>query len=253
MPDYSIRVLDRTISILKALMHSEMTLQEISAETDVHKSTVFRILNTLEKEFWVQQDPKTGYYRLSFGLFELGSSVANSLDFYKLSIPHLERLVSTTKFTTHLVTCDNGKVLYLNKLESSNELITQPSKVGYKVLMHCTAVGKVMLAYFDRVEIEKVIEKHGLPRFTPNTFTEKEALLKELEVIRGQGCAIDNQEIQEGLRCIAAPLFAFHGKVMGAISISGLIGDITEQTIPVLKEHVIQAAKNISRDLGYQG
>jgi len=174
------------------------------------------------------------------------------LDIFKISRSHLENLVKETGQSAHLVIHDNGEALYLNKLEHPGTVLTQPSNIGTKMPLHCTAVGKVLLAFgIDSEEAEKIIDEKGLKRFTPNTICDKDQLRSELEKVKQHGYALDNEEIQIGLRCIAAPLIDCKGNTIAAISISGLTNNFKNENLPFLTEKIIMTAQVISRDLGY--
>ena len=251
-PDYTIKSLERASDVLNCFKLSEpvKSLKQLSEETGLHKSTVFRMLETLEMIGWVRKDLKTGLYRLGFGIFELGAKAVNGLDFYKESLPHLEELVKDTEQSAHLVINDSGEALYLNKVECPGSIITQPSQIGLRFPMHCTAVGKVLLSFMDEKIANEIIDIKGLKKITDNTLSTKEDLLEELKKIREMGYALDNEEIQPGLRCVAAPIRDYSGRVVAAISVSGMISNMSEQRLPHIIDKVISTANRISLDLG---
>lgn len=252
--NYSIRVLERVAEILGCftLNGPEKSLTELSRESGLNKSTVFRILDTLEGMGWVARESRTGLYRLGLGVFELGSRAVNGLDFYKVSSPHLEQLVKVTGQTAHLAIHDNGEVLYLNKLENPGSFISQPSNIGLRLPMHCTAVGKVLLAFdSDQQKVQEILARKGLEKFTEKTITTIEELSKELDDIRSKGYAIDDEEIQTGLRCVAAPIGDYTRKVVAAISVSGLSSNFNDRRMPLLTNEVVKVGQCISRDLGF--
>lgn len=252
---YTIRVLVRANKILECftLTNPERSLMDIVRETGLNKSTVYRMLETLESLRWVKWDPKTGLYRLGLGIFEIGNRAIQGLDFYQVSRPYLEKLVEFGGQSAHLATKDDDDALYLNKLENPNVFIAQPSSIGRRLPMHCTACGKILLAYLEESEVEEIINRKGLPKFTPNTITTKEKLFAELRVVREKGYAVDNEEIQGGLRCVAAPIRDASGKVVAAVSVSGLKSVFADEFIPQLAEEVVKNAEAISRELGYKG
>lgn len=246
-------MLERVDEILNCftLDEPEKSLTELSQETNLNKSTVFRILNTLESLGWIKRDCKSGLYRLGLGLFELGSQAVKGLDFYNISRPHLEKLVKTTGQTVHLGIHIDGQVLYINKLESPDAFVAQPSTIGTKLPLHCTAMGKVLLAFsVEKENAESVISKYELTRFTENTITEKKKLLSELEEIRSKGYAFDNEEVQKGLCCVAAPVRDYTCKAIAAISVSGLSLVFDNQYISFLCDEVTRTANQISSNLG---
>ena len=229
---------------------TEKSLNDLSMKTGLHKSTVFRVMETLEKIKWVRKDPKTGTFHLGLAIFELGTRAIYGLDFYKASLIHLERLVKVIGQSAHLVIHDQGEVLYLNKVESPGIFITQPSQIGLRLPMHCTAVGKVLLSYMEEKAVENIVVSKGLRRFTDNTITSNSDLYKALSKTREEGYAIDNEEVQLGLRCVAAPIQDYTGKVVAAVSISGLVSRLSDDKIPYLVNVVKETGEKISRDLG---
>ncbi len=252
-PDYSIRVIGRMAEILNCFTREEpeQSLMDITRATGLHKSTVFRILDTLEKLKWVRRDPRIGSYRLGFDLFELGFRAVQGLDFYNISLPHLEELVKVTQQTVHLVVHDNGKVLYINKVESPNTIITQPSQIGLRLPMHCTAVGKILLSDMPEEEMVALLTREGMPKITANTIDQPERLYKALAEVREQGYAFDNEEIQVGLRCVAAPIYDFSGRVVAAVSVSGPAAIFSEERLSFFIEELKRTAMRISEELGW--
>lgn len=250
-PDYSIRALTRTSEILNrfTLSEPEKSLTQIARETGLHKSTVFRIMDTLEGIKWVRKDPKSGMYRLGFAILEMGSRAINGLDFYRVSMPYLEELVNETSNSAHLVIHDDGEVLYLNKVENPEVVVKLSSRKGFRAPLTCTAVGKVLLADMEPEEVLRIIERRGLPQKTANSIVNPELLFQVLENVKAEGYAVDDEENEIGIRCVAAPLRDFSGRVVAAISVSGLrtgFGDVPKKI-----QAVTEAAKNISLELGY--
>lgn len=251
-PDYSIRVLMRAAKVLDCFsgVGPEKSLTELADETGLNKSTVFRILETLEKLKWVKREAKSGLYSLGMGIFELGSRAVFGLNFYNVSRAFMDDLVSITGQSVHLVVLDDGEALYLNKVEKPGVFITQPSNVGYRLPLHCTAVGKVLMAFMNDNEVEEIIQKRGMPRFTKNTIVEKRELQQALQKVKIEGYALDDEEIRLGLRCVAAPIKDHTGNVVAAISVSGLTAYFNDNELPQLSEAVITTAREISRELG---
>jgi len=251
-PDYSIRVLMRAAEILNCFtaMEPKKSLVSLASETGLHKSTVYRILETLEELNWVRREEESGLYRLGVGIFELGSRAVSGLDFYNVSRPFMDDLVNLTGQSVHLVVHDNGEALYLNKIEKPGAFITQPSSVGFRLPLHCTAVGKVLLAFMSKEEVEAIIQKKGLPRFTEKTIVNKDDLLRALSEVRSKGYAIDDEEIKVGLRCVAAPIKGHIGNVLAAISVSGLSSYFNDEKLPELCQVITGTARKISSELG---
>lgn len=254
-PDYSIRVIGRMAGVLNCFTRKEpvQSLIDITRLTGLHKSTVFRILDTLEQLKWLRRDPKTGTYRLGFGLFELGSRAIQGLDFYEASFPHLKELVKVTRQTVHLVVHDSGKALYVNKVEGSSAVVVQPSQIGLRLPLYCTAVGKVLLSDMPSEKVTALLEKEGMARITANTIDQPADLFNALARVREKGYALDDEEIQVGLRCVAAPVRDFTGKVIAAISVSGLSAIFSEERLPFFIEELKRTTVRISAELGWNG
>lgn len=251
--NYKIRVLERAVKILDCFTsrEPEKSLAAISRETGYNKSTVFRILVTMEELDWIRAVPDKGLYCLDVGLFELGSRAVNGLDFYMISRQYMDELAKKTNLTTHLVIHDNGEVLYLNKMEIPGSVMSTPSNIGLRVPMHCTAVGKTLLAYMTRDRVEEVLKEKGLPAITNNTITSREKLFQELDKIYEQEHAIDHEELQLGVKCVAAPVRDHTGNVVAAISASGLSTNMSDENMVLVVDEVKKAAEGISYNLGY--
>lgn len=244
----------RALKLIEFLANErhEISLTEISKKIGWPKSTVHGLLSTMCAYQVVEQSAVTGRYKLGVRLFELGNIVARSWDINTVAKLHMRHLNSELSALIQLATERSGEVLYLEKLES-NQMIHIVSDIGRRLPMHCSGLGKVLLAYRPYPEVKRIISEKGLKRMTSRTITNMSELEKELKKIREQGYAIDNQEIMEGLRCVAVPIFDGDGKVNYAMSVSGLSvnmkGGYLEKVILRLKE----TAENISLDMGYKG
>lgn len=227
----------------------DLSLAELSRRLKVHRSTLHRLLLALCRYRLLEQNPRTRRFRLGLRLFELGNQAVAGVQLREVARPHLRELTAETGETSHLVVLDEGEALYLEKFESSNAL-RMPSRVGRRVPAHCTAVGKVLLAHLPEQELDGVLQARGLGRFTAHTLTTPQALKAELRRIRERGYAVDNEEIEEGLRCVGAPVRNYTGEVVGSVSIAGPSSRLTWERLPQLEERVMACAAAISRDLG---
>jgi len=250
---YRVQVLDRAVAILDLLWQhgKELNAQEISEQIRVNKNTVRRLLKALAYHRLLEEDERTGRYRLGMKLFELGSSVVARLDIRARARPYLERLVLETGETAHLCILDRGEVLYLDKHEPTRTMRI-PSEVGRRNPAYCTAVGKALLAYLPEEELEELVRRHGLRAYTPHTITTLVELKRELARVRERGYAVDNEEFEEGLKCIGAPVRDYSGQVVASISIAGPAFRLTEERIPVLAHSVQEVARELSEELGYR-
>lgn len=237
----------RIIETLKKLDGARIT--ELADSLGMGKSTVHNHLSTLVHEGYViQQDEE---YRLSLQFLELGGHLRNRLDIYKIAEPEVKQLAEETGELANLAVSEQGLITYIDrsKGEQAVDLDTYP---GLQAQMHCTALGKVILAHTPRERVESVLDRHGMPRLTANTITNREDLYEELEKIRNDGYAQDHGERLEGLRCIAAPVKSSENEVKGAISVSApasrMKSDRYNQEIP---EKVRSAANVIELNLKY--
>lgn len=246
-----IQVIDRAVALLQCftLETPALGVGELSRSVGISKGTAHRLLAALQAHRLIDQDPETRRYRLGFGLFDLGSRVIARLDSVEAAHPYLQALVRETGETAHLAILDQGTAYYVAKVEGSRSL-RMPSQVGRRNPIHCTAVGKVLAAYLPKDEVKDIVREHGLPRHTPNTITTLRRLTAELTIVRSAGYAVDKEEIELGLRCVAAPVRDYSGRVIAAISASGPVTRITDAALDSYAAQVRGAARSISRALG---
>lgn len=228
-----------------------MSLAEIAKESGLAKSTAHGLLATLKDFRYVEQTAFDGKYRLGIRLFEVGSVVANSWDVRRVAAPHIEGLVEELGETVHLAVLDEDRVLYIDKRESRRS-IRIVSQVGLRLHAHCSGVGKVLLAHLPADELRRIVASCGLPRYTKNTITDPARLDEELALVRRRGYAVDNEEIMDGLRCVAAPIRDHTGKVCAAISVSGPVARLAQERFELAVSLVTQTASAISGALGFR-
>ncbi len=245
------QVVDRVIDILESFewLGPQLGVSEISRALDLKKATTHRLLASLRRREIIAQDPITRRYHLGMRLWQLGMLALNQVDWIDRARPYLRQLRDETGETTHLAILEDGQVLYIDKVESEHSL-RMPSQVGRRLPAHCTGVGKALLAYLTPAELAEVIEQRGLAAITPRTITERHMLVSELTEVRKQGYAVDDEEIEMGLRCIAAAVRGHGGAVVGAISIAGPSSRLRREDVDRHAEHVVSAAQQISQALG---
>jgi DNA-binding IclR family transcriptional regulator len=250
---YQVQVLDRALSILEILSSdgAEFAPAEVSEQLGLHKSTTHRLLAVLERHRLVWRNPQTGKYRLGLKLFELGSKAVAQLDLRERVRPYLERLVLKTGETAHLCILNDGEMLSLANVESPRTLRT-PSTVGRRTPLHCTSVGKALLAFLPEGEAESLIKERELRAYTGKTITKLARLKSEWRLVRERGYAVDDEEIEDGMRCIGAPVRDYSGRVIAAISIAGAAFRLTDERIALVAREVVEAATQFSAELGYQ-
>jgi IclR family KDG regulon transcriptional repressor len=256
-PTNLVQAIERASLILDVLGQNPqgISIRELSAEVKLPKGTTHRLLSSLTYFGYAQQDARTRDYSLGFKLVELGNRLLNNLDFRTEAKSFLIDLAERTKETVHLVVLDKNEVLYVDKVESNENPsgLRMASRVGSRTPAHSCAVGKVLLAHFSNKELKEFIELHGLPTMTDKTITEPIKLKEHLKLVKTQGFALDDEENEKGIRCVAAPIHNEIGSVIAAISISGPAIRITKKRIQeTLKDEAMKSALKISRRLGFR-
>lgn len=244
----------RALKLLEVMAEeaAPLTLTELRAKTGLSAATVHRLLRTLAHYDFVQQDKHMGEYRLGSKVLEMGSAVLSSLDVRTVARPVLEELVERSRETANLAVYKGREVVYIDQVESHRMVMQIFARVGSHGPVHCTGAGKALLAYQSEKEIEAVLQE-GLPAFTANTITQPDLLRRELRKIRLAGVSIDMEELEEGVRCVSAPVRDFTGNVVASLSLSGPSNRYTAEYI---KETLVPIAKKasykISARMGYK-
>lgn len=245
----TIQSVDRAIKIIRCFdTFEELGITEISKLLNLHKSTTFGIVSTLSANGILEKNENTGKYKLGLELYRLGTKV--NLSLRGITLPYLERLVEMYEETANLVVLQDLSVVYLEKVESSHSMRISTSVGGRKPL-YCTAVGKAILAFLPPDELERKLDKMKLVKFTDNTITGKEDLKKALNEIRKRGYAEDNEEMEIGLHCIAAPILNQYSYPIGAISVSGPISRMNGEVDINISRTLVEFTMEISKKLGY--
>jgi DNA-binding IclR family transcriptional regulator len=256
-PNNLVQTIERASSILDILGQSPqgISIRELSTKIKLPKGTTHRLLSSLSYLGYVRQDLKTRNYLLGFKLVELGNLLLNQLDLRKEAESFLKDLAERTKETVHMVILDRNEVVYIDKVETDQHTsgLKMASRVGLRNPAHSSAVGKVLLAHFSEEELQNFIKEKGLAKRTENTIVDPTQLREHLKSVRAQGYAIDDEENEKGIRCVAAPIRNEVGKAVAAVSISGPAFQITKKVIQeYLKKEVMETALKISQRLGFR-
>jgi IclR family transcriptional regulator, KDG regulon repressor len=246
---YRVRVLQKAFRLLGLFDEEtpELRITEITQRLGYNKTTCFRLISNLEEEGYLDQDPYTHKYRLGMKLFFLGNLVKPYRYLTEVAKPLLEKLNEQTGETVHLAVLHRGEALYVDKIESKRTVRVVVSRVGRKLPAHCSGVGKVLLAYLPAEEVKEIVLAKGLVPFTQNTITTYNRLKDELNRIARYGFAYDNEEIEIGLKCAAAPVFA-DNRVVAALSVS-VPRDRFDDNRDRLVKMVIDTARDLTRVL----
>ncbi|MDT8915087.1 IclR family transcriptional regulator [Amycolatopsis sp. PS_44_ISF1] len=210
--------LDRALTLLAGLAPGAKTLDELAEAVGVHKTTVLRLLRTLESHHFVRREG-TRHYRLGSALFDLASQALEDRDVRRSSAAALASLNERTGHTVHLATYEDGEVVYIDKYEGRHS-VRMYSRIGKRAPLHCTAVGKVLVSAMPRARREALAHGIDYVVLTPNTISSPEAYLAELDEVAARGYAVDDAEHEDFIHCVAAPIRGGGGEVLAAASIS---------------------------------
>jgi IclR family KDG regulon transcriptional repressor len=251
---YHIQVLDRAFHLLDHLAENRdgLSLTELAGRMDLHKSTAHRLIMVLESNRAVERDSDSGKWCLGSRLSQLGMSALSRRDLYSASMGALRDLVEDTGETAHLGVIRDGEVVSLCHVESTQSVRT-PITVGARMPIHCTSLGKAMLAFWDPMEVDAFLRGRIFKARTRRTITGSLRLKQDLRAIRTRGYSIDDEEFEEGLRSIGAPVRDASGLVVAAVSIAGPTFRVTEARVPAIGAAVAETAQSISEQLGYNG
>jgi DNA-binding IclR family transcriptional regulator len=249
---YHVRALKRALDLLDAfsLSSPELSFTELVERVDLPKSTAVRLLAMLEDRHYVERSPETDRYRIGIRAFELGSIYIQTLRLEVESHLYLQRLAQDCNQTANLAVLDEGEIVHL-VVVTPNRPIHFSAKPGQRDSAHGSGLGKVLLTALSDVELDRVVELRGLPQRTERSITSLDALRAHLAEVRQQGYAIDDEEVVEGLICVAAPILNDRGRVAGAVSVSGQSHEFGEPNRSRYIEAVRHTAAGISARLGY--
>ncbi|MFT9848359.1 IclR family transcriptional regulator [Aneurinibacillus sp. REN35] len=247
-----IQSVERALLILDLFdeYETELKITDISARMNLHKSTVHSLLKTLQKFHYIEQSTENGKYRLGMKLFERGNFVIQNLDMRAVAKNHLTELSMKTGNTIHLVILDGKEGVYIDKVEGSSATVLY-SRIGRRIPIHCSAVGKALVAFKSQTELGAILTDYEYGSNTPNTITSEKDFLAELQKVREQGFALDNEENEPGVACIAVPIRNHTGQVVAAMSMSQPATRLNTQTIEESMSMLKEAAQQISVKLGY--
>jgi IclR family acetate operon transcriptional repressor len=250
---YSAPAVDRTLDILEfmAVHPRPYGATELSRCLNIPINSVFRILKRLTDREYTVQDPFSDGYQLSTKVFSLGMSLYTRFELRQRARPHLEWLCRETEETCQLQIPHGDMVLVLDTVspEVSYYIRVVP---GGLVYYHPNAYGKAMLAFLSEEEIKKIVPPR-LPSLTPNTIVLRTELVKQLEEVKRTGLGYDNEEYNEGIRCIGAPVFDVEGRVVAGLGVSGLVSTFRNNRQATFEQLVLECAHRVSKDIGYSG
>lgn len=251
---YTVKALVKALRILESLAEEgqpSLTLTELSRRLHLHVSTVHRLMVNLLRQGFVEQNPAAGGYQLGYRVLRMGLKVLDRLDYRRVAQPLLRDLNQQTQETVHLAILQDDCAISIEKF-GSLQPVGLDARLGGQMPLHCTGVGKTLLAYQSEETLARLSKSPGFERFTPRTLTTLPQLKKELERVRERGYAVDYEEAVEGLRCVAGPVFDHAGRVVAAFSVAGPASRLTSERIPDIARLVCETSREISYRLGYR-
>src|SRR5258708_37506694 len=228
---------ERALNILEAAAHRRegLTNSEISRKLGIPKSSASYILRTLDRRGYLSRDGETGRYRLGLKILSLGGDVRANLDLAEIALPFMQALQERIHLTVHLAVLDQGEAVYIEQVEAPG-FFKVNTWVGRRMFLHSTSVGKCLLAWLPKHEVETIARQQGLKKRTPETITTIAKLLADLERVKQSGYAVDDEENSLGARCLAAPIFDTMGNVTAALGASGTLTETDEPNMPRIIE-----------------
>lgn len=248
-----IQALDRALQIVDLFDEhtTELKITEISSRMALHKSTVHSLLKTLMLHGYIGQDIDSGKYKLGLKFIEKGQLMLSSLDIRAVAKKNLSDLSDRTGQTTHLVILSGKEGIYIDKVEGVKAAIRY-SRLGGRVPLHCSAVGKVLAAFQADEKQRKLLSDYSFTIHTPKTIGNMAQFIAELAQVNKQGYAIDDQENEPGVRCVAAPIYDHNHQIIAAISLSTMTTSVNDQEFSLLSDQLIAESIAISKLLGYR-
>jgi IclR family KDG regulon transcriptional repressor len=252
LKEQNVQTLDRTLDIIELLATSPqgMGVTEIGLKLQLHKSTVHRLINALAHRGYIEKEQKTGQYKIGLKFIEISSLYLHQLELKTEAAPIMRRLAELTGLVTHLAILDETDVVYIEKVDVVQSLRLY-SHIGRRIPVYCSALGKVLLSGQSAMRQQQILQSINYKPYTENTIQNQESLFSEIQKTTQRGWAVDNEEHEAGIRCIAAPVRDFTRKVIAAISISGDRNTLTAEQDEKYNAMVMDAADAISKRMGF--
>ena len=249
--DGGVQSVDRALLIIETLAEDDegYRLSDLAVRTGLSTSTAHRLLTTLEKRRFVQFDRAGSKWHVGAQSFAVGATFTRRRNFVAQAVPYLRKLRDLTRETANLAVVDDESIIVLTRVES-REIMRSLTKVGGRVAMVASGVGKAVLATYADEDVSAIIRHHGMPRLTEKSIVRAGDLFRELAAIRRQGYTVDDEEACMGLRCVAAVVFNDCGEALAAISVSGMTSRVTEARLPELGRAVREVAAELTTALG---
>ncbi len=248
--DGGVQSVDRALQIIETLAEDDegYRLTDLSVRTGLSPSTVHRLLTTLENRRFVQFDRDESKWHIGAQSFVVGSTFVRRRNFAAQALPYLRKLRDQTRETANLAMVDDESIIIIARMES-REIMRSLTKVGGRVAMVASGVGKAVLATYSDEDVNAIIRRRGMPRLTEKSIVRPSELFKELETVRRQGYAVDDEEARLGLRCVAAAVFDDCNEPLAVISVSGMTDRLTDERLPEIGRIVREVAAELTAAL----
>ncbi len=245
--------LEKALDVIDAVAKvGRAGVRSLAATTGYPPSTIHRLLASLTRQRYLRQDPVTREYRLSLRFLELGALVQENLDVVALARPRMRELMKAVGESVNLVVFEENEAIYVDQVRDTSSMLRMFTKVGARAPLYCSGVGKVFLAHQPRERVQDYWRRTAKSRHTPSTIVDEQHFLLEIQDIRGQGYAVDQEEMEQGVRCVAAAVFDGRGEVVAALSVSAPSTRLSVERTPLVGGLVRQAALAVSLELGYR-
>jgi IclR family transcriptional regulator, acetate operon repressor len=249
--DGGVQSVDRALLIIETLAEDDegYRLSDLAVRTGLSTSTAHRLLATLEKRRFVQFDRYQSKWHVGAQSFTVGATFARRRNFTAQAMPYLRKLRDQSRETANLAVVDDESIIVLTRMES-REIMRSLTKVGGRVAMVASGVGKAVLATYSDEDVNAIIRRQGMPRLTEKSIVRPGELFRELQEIRRRGYAVDDEEARMGLRCVAAVVYSDCSEPLAAISVSGMTSRVTDDRLPALGRMVREVAAELTVALG---
>ena len=249
--DGGVQSVDRALSIIETLAEDDegYRLTDLAVRTGLSPSTVHRLLTTLEKRRFVQFDRDESMWHIGAQSFAVGSTFVRRRNFVTQALPYLRKLRDRTRETANLAVVDDGAIVVLTRVES-REIMRSVTKVGGRVPMVASGLGKALLSTYSEEDVFAIIQREGMPRLTSKSIVRAGELCKSLHDIRQQGYSVDDEEALIGLRCVSAVVYDDCSEPLAAISVSGKASRVPNDRLPILGKLVQEVAAELTKALG---
>ena len=245
---------EKLLNMLEILSNQSepVRLQDIARLCNLNSSTALRFITALQKKNYVAQDIDTGRYYCTLKVCALAENISSSLSMRKVALPYMRNISRVFSESCNLTIDDNMQVLYVETIKGPSKMLISTQKIGHIAPLHCTGAGKLFLSEYPAVRLEHVFRVMGLKEYTGKTITEEDKLKQELALIRERGYALDNEECEDGVRCVAAPVRDHTGSIIAVLSVSGPAVRMSNELIFSNLEYLLHTTEQISLQMGWQ-